>query len=426
MITATLNDSKATVMPLLEGSGWPNAAEAAAQAAELPIPGRRTEAWKYTPVAKLFNKPFVKPDGQVHVELPARLPFPATRVVFVNGHFRADLSDDLKTDKGVVIDSITNHLSHGPFQAHYGKIAPVGDRLFSAMNMAAPTDGLIILGTKGAKTSKPIHVLRLTVDPGEGQPMLIQPRDLFMLLEGAQVEVIDEHIAVGDTADSLVNGIRESAVGEGANLTLHLLQNEDNGPADINLDGVTVAAKGHFSIDTTTLYGPLVRNELNVSLAGPEAHAELNGVYLLDGNAHCDNHSYIGHDVPDCTSDELYKGVVSGKATGVFNGKVFVKQDAQRTLAYQRNANILQGDDARVFSKPALEIYADDVKCSHGCTIGRMDEQAIFYLRSRGVSEAEARRMMSHAFIAEVMDRIVHPEWRKHLSGMIDAKLEAL
>lgn len=256
--------------------------------------------------------------------------------------------------------------------------------------------------------------------------MLIQPRDLFVLQEGAEVEVIDEHIAVGDMSTSLVNSIRESVVGEGAVLALHLLQNEANGPADIGSDSVHVAAAGRFTVDTTTLYGSLVRNELIVSLAGAGAHAELNGIYLLDGSAHCDNHSYIGHDVPDCTSDELYKGIVSGKATGVFNGKVHVQRDAQRTRAYQRNANILLGDDARIFSKPELEIYADDVKCSHGCTIGRMDEQAVFYLRSRGVSEAEARRMMAHAFMTEVLERMVNPVWRKHLEGMIDAKLETI
>lgn len=426
MSTTTLSDPKAAVLSLLEGSAWPGAAEALVRSRELPIPDRRTEAWKYTRVSKLFSNAFVAPVAPAKVQLPARLPFPTTRVVLVNGHFRADLSDDLKADKGIVIDSIKHHLGHGPLKAHYGTIAPVGDRLFSAMNAASPTDGLIILATKGAKTSKPIHVLRITVGAENAEPMLIQPRDLFMLHDGAEVELIDEHIAFGNTASSLVNGVRESAVGEGASLTLHLLQNEADGPADINLDGVTIGAKGRFSIDTTTLYGPLVRNELNISLAGPEAHAELNGVYLLDGNAHCDNHSYIGHDVPDCTSDELYKGIVAGKATGVFNGKVFVKQDAQRTRAYQRNANILQGDDARVFSKPALEIYADDVKCSHGCTIGRMDEQAIFYLRSRGVSEVEARRMMSHAFMTDVLDRITNEEWRRHLEGMIDAKLEEL
>ena len=418
-------DAKATVLHLLE-STWPGAAEALALARELPIPDRRTEKWKYTRVAKLFTANYVTPVAPVAVEVPARLPFPTTRVVFVNGHFRTDLSDDLKTDKGVMIDSITHHLGHGPLKSHYGKIAPIRDRLFTAMNSAAPTDGLIILATKGSKTSRPIHILRLTIGEKGAAPMLIQPRDLFMLHEGAEVEVIDEHIAIGETSTTLVNGIRESSVGEGASLMLHLLQNEAEGPADINLDGVTIAAKGRFSIDTTTLYGLLVRNELNVSLAGPEAHAELNGMYLLDGNAHCDNHTYIGHDVPDCTSDELYKGIVAGKATGVFNGKVFVKQDAQRTRAYQSNANILHGDDARVFSKPELEIYADDVKCSHGCTIGRMDDQAIFYLRSRGVSEAEARRMMSHAFMTNVLDRITNADWRKHLEGMIDAKLEEI
>jgi Fe-S cluster assembly protein SufD len=383
-------DPKANVLPLLEGSTWPNAAEALAQVHALPIPTIRTEAWKYTRVAKLFNQPYTAPKGDATVTLPARLPFDTTRVVFVNGHFRADLSDDLKADKGIVIDSLKHHLSHGPVKAHYGQVAPIGDRLFTAMNTAAPTDGLIILATKGTKTSKPIHVLHITTDGGQ----LIQPRDLFMLHEGANVEVIIEHIAQGNASTSLINGIRESVIGEGANLTIHLLQNEANGPAHIGLDGVTIGAKGRFSIDTTTLNGSLVRNEVNVALAGPEAHAELNGVYVLNGTTHCDNHTYIGHDVPDCTSDELYKGIVAEKGTGVFNGKVYVKQDAQRTRAYQSNANILQGDDAKVYTKPELEIYADDVKCSHGCTIGRLDEKGLFYLRSRGVSEAEARRML--------------------------------
>lgn len=424
--TMILDEPKATVLPLLERSDWPGAAEALASAQELPIPGRRTEQWKYTPVAKLFKTAYVGPDGSAPVELPARLPFPATRVVFVNGHFRPDLSDDLKTDKGVVIDRITHHLSHGPLKANYGRVASIGDRLFTAMNTAAPTDGLIILATKGAKTSQPVHVLRITTAAAGNAPMLIQPRDLFMLHEGASVEVIDEHVAIGAASGSLVNSVRESVIGQGAELTLHLLQNEPDGPADIGLDAVEVAANGHFSVDTSTLHGSLVRNDLTVALEGAGAHAELNGVYLLNGNAHCDNHSYIGHNVPDCTSDELYKGVVGGKATGVFNGKVYVKQDAQRTRAYQRNANVLQGDLARVYSKPALEIYADDVKCSHGCTIGRMDEQAIFYLRSRGVSEAEAWRMMSHAFVAEVLERIENAQWKEHLGRMMDRKLEDL
>ncbi len=263
-----------------------------------------------------------------------------------------------------------------------------------------------------------------------GGQQLIQPRDLFMLHEGAEVEVIIEAVtpsaAEESTASALVNSVRESVIGEGASLTIHLLQNEANGPAHIGLDGVSIGAKGRFSVDTTTLSGSLVRNEVNVALAGPEAHAELNGVYVLNGTTHCDNHTYIGHDVPDCTSDELYKGIVAEKGTGVFNGKVYVKQDAQRTRAYQSNANILQGDDAKVYTKPELEIYADDVKCSHGCTIGRLDEKGLFYLRSRGVSEAEARKMLSHAFMTDVLERITNEDWRKHLEGLIDAKLALL
>lgn len=420
-----MTDPKATVLPLLEGSTWPGAAVALAQVHALPVPTTKTEAWKYTRVGKLFNQPYAAPKGDVTPALPARLPFAATRVVFMNGHFRADLSDDLKGQKGVVIDSLKHHLTHGPVKECYGTLAPTNERLFTAMNTAAPTDGLILLVTKGVKVERPIHVLHITTLAHQ----LVQPRDLFMLHEGAEAEVIIEAVTpsgVEESTASFVNSVRECVVGEVARLTVHKLQHEVNGPANISFEGVRVAAKGHVSISTTTLDGALVRNDVSVSLAGPEAHAELNGVYLLNGATHCDNHTYIGHDVPDCTSDELYKGIVAGKGTSVFNGKVYVKQDAQRTRAYQSNANILLGDDSKVYTKPELEIYADDVKCSHGCTIGRLDEKGLFYLRSRGVSEAEARKLMAHAFITEVVERVQNEDWKEVLMGLIDAKLARL
>lgn len=428
MNTLTATGPKATVLPQLQASTWPGAAEAFAQVHALDVPTSKTEAWKYTRVGKLFNQSYAAPKGDANVALPARLPFEATRVVFVNGHFRADLSDDLKGQKGVVVDSLQHHLSHGPVKEHYGTLAPTSERLFTAMNTAAPTDGLILLVTKGVKVEKPIQILHVTT----WERQLVQPRDLFMLHEGAEAEVIIEYIAglnsarPDSTQEAFVNSVRECVVGEGARLTIHKLQHESNGPANISFEGVRVAAKGHFSISTTTLDGALIRNEVKVSLAGPEAHAELNGVYLLNGSTHCDNHTYIGHDVPDCTSDELYKGIVAGKGTSVFNGKVYVKQDAQRTRAYQSNANILLGDDAKVYTKPELEIYADDVKCSHGCTIGRLDEKGLFYLRSRGVSEAEARKLMAHAFITEVVERVQNEEWKAVLTSLIDAKLATL
>ncbi|MCB0815002.1 MAG: SufD family Fe-S cluster assembly protein, partial [Flavobacteriales bacterium] len=314
MTTLTQTDPKATVLPLLEGSTWPGAAEALEQVHALPVPTSKTEAWKYTRVSRLFNKPYAAPTGETDPALPARLPIDVTRVVFVNGHFRADLSDDLKSQKGLVIDSLKHHLSHGPVKEHYGTLAPTSERLFTAMNTAAPTDGLILLVTKGVQVEKPIHVLHVTT----WERQLVQPRDLFMLHEGAEAEVIIEHIAM-DTPEAFVNSVREGVVGEGARLTIHRLQHESNGPANISFEGVRVASKGHYSLSTTTLDGALIRNEVKVSLAGPEAHAELNGVYLLNGTTHCDNHTYIGHNVPDCTSDELYKGIVAGKGTSVFN-----------------------------------------------------------------------------------------------------------
>jgi Fe-S cluster assembly protein SufD len=384
------------------------------------VPGGRTEAWKYTRVGRLFKDPYVAPQGDAVVDLPERLPFPAFRLVFVNGFFRSDLSDELPV-KGLVFTPMREVMGSPAFAARYVSLTPVHERLFSAMNTASPTDGLSLHLKQGCDLDRPLHVLHVT----HGERQLVQPRDLVLVDRGVSAELIFEH-ASDNAASSLVNVVREFALGEGASLTVHKLQRDVDGPAHISQETVRVDAKARFSIDTTTLEGTLVRNDLNVALAGPEAHAELNGVYLLNGGTHCDNHTYIGHDVPDCTSDELYKGIVAGKATGVFNGKVQVERDAQRTRAYQSNANILQGDDAKVYTKPELEIYADDVKCSHGCTIGRLDERGLFYLRSRGVSEAEARKLMAHAFVTEVLERIADTDWKDHLAGLIDAKLATL
>lgn len=421
MSTMTAIDPKVAVLPLLEGGTWPGAAEALAQVNALPVPTIKTEAWKYTRVGRLFGQTYSAPNGDAEVTLPERLPFPTLRLVFVNGIFHRELSDELWPVKGVVITCMCEGMGSVAFAERYVSITPINERLFSAMNTASPTDGLFLHLQSDCELQQPVHVLHIT--SGGGQ--LIQPRDLILVDDDVKAEIIFEHVAA-DAGSSLVNIVREFALGEGASLTVHKIQHESNGPAHICQESVRIDAKGHFSIDTTTLEGSLVRNDLNISLAGPEAHAELNGVYLVNGTTHCDNHTYIGHDVPDCTSDELYKGIIAEKGTGVFNGKVYVKQDAQRTRAYQSNANILQGDDARIFTKPELEIYADDVKCSHGCTIGRLDEKGLFYLRSRGVSEAEARRMLSHAFMTDVLERITNEDWRKHLAGLIDAKLETL
>ncbi len=417
-----MTDPKATILPLLEGSAWPGSAEALAQVHMLPVPTSKTEAWKYTRVARLFNAAYAAPQANTAVELPARLPFPATRFVFVNGHFRADLSDAINVPAGKVVGPLSKHLDQPLVKKHYGTLAPIGERLFTAMNTAAPTDGVAVILPEGAELAQPLHVLHVTA----GGAQLVQPHDLIVLQRGTRAELFFEHISTPDAAGSLVNSVRECLVGHDAHLTIHKLQRDVEGVTNISDEQVHVYGNGTYSIDTITIGNGMVRNDLGVVLNGPQAHAELSGAYLLNGTAHCDNHTYIGHDVPDCTSDELYKGIMADRGTGVFNGKVYVKQDAQRTRAYQSNANILQGDDAKVFTKPELEIYADDVKCSHGCTIGRLDEKGLFYLRSRGVSEAEARRMLAHAFMTDVLERIGNEDWRTYLAGLVDAKLETL
>lgn len=418
MSTMTAIDPKATVLPLLEGGKWGFVNEdPLALFKSLPIPGVKTEAWKYTRIGKLFSEPYVAAKGTVQVELPTRLPFPVTRLVFVNGCYREELSDRIEADERLTLMSWARALSEGLVGAASKTVARLEDHFFPSMNAAKASDGIWLEAQEGYQAPRPFHLLHITSGPKQ----LIQPRDAFFIKEGASVELIVEHVSINGKG-SLVNRVMEGNVY--GNLTIHKLQNETDGPFHISQESIIVG--GSLKMDTTTLNGTLVRNNVHVSLFHPGAHAELNGVYLLNGTTHCDNHTYIGHDVPDCTSDELYKGIIAEKGTGVFNGKVYVKQDAQRTRAYQSNANILQGDDARIFTKPELEIYADDVKCSHGCTIGRLDEKGLFYLRSRGVSEPEARRMLSHAFMTDVLERITNEDWRKHLAGLIDAKLEAL
>jgi Fe-S cluster assembly protein SufD len=265
-------------------------------------------------------------------------------------------------------------------------------------------------------------VLHITTDGGQ----LIQPRDLFMLHEGAPVEVIVEHMcAPGNATASLVNGIRESVIGEGANLTIHLAAERSQRSGRHRSRCRDDRPKGRFSIDTTTLHGSLVRNEVNVALAGPEAHAELNGVYLLNGTTHCDNHTYIGHDVPDCTSDELYKGIVA----------------EQRHRRVQRQGVREAGRPAHP-RLPEQRQHPPRRRCPHlhqaraGDLRRRREVQprvhhrspgreGLFYLRSRGVSEAEARRMLSHAFMTQSAG--AHHERglaEAPCIGMIDLKLE--
>ena len=207
------------------------------------------------------------------------------------------------------------------------------------------------------------------------------------------------------TSENFTNVISEIHVGKNAKLTIDKLQEENETCSHIATELVNQQQDSNFTINTVTLNGLLVRNNLTIEVNGQNCETNLNGAYILNGNQHVDNHTVVDHKVANCESNELYKGVIDGKATAVFNGKVFVRKDAQKINAFQSNGNVLLSDDATINSKPELEIYADDVKCSHGSTTGQLDEEAVFYLRARGLSEASARQLMVGAFIEDVTNR---------------------
>ena len=380
---------------------------------ETLLPTRKTEAYKYTPVTKYLKKDLAIGAIQT-ASFTHRTMGDAYTIVFVNGVFATEHSDAFPIQAGVSIGNLKANSDHPCVEEHFGKSAD-NKRFFNAMNTAAPSDGIFLALDKGVELEKPIRVIHYTTES-----VLSQPRDLIILGDNAKAEIFFEQHA-DSASDSVVNHVRESVVGQGAKLTIHRAQHETNGPFNICLDQVTVNANGYFDIDTTTFDGGVIRNDIQVALVGSGSHAQLNGIYMLKGSTHVDNHTYIGHDVPDCTSDELYKGIVGDKATAVFNGKVQVAQDAQRTLAYQSNQNILVSDTANVYSKPELEIYADDVRCSHGCTIGRLDKEALFYLRTRGIGEQEATRLLTLAFCDDVLVRIKNNAWRAILAKLIES-----
>ena len=210
---------------------------------------------------------------------------------------------------------------------------------------------------------------------------------------------------------------------ENSHLTIYKLQNENSETSHISTEQVYQEGDSKFNVNTITMGGELVRNNLNIIIDAMNCETNLNGLYLTEGKQHVDNHTLVDHRKPHCQSNELYKGVMKGQSTGVFNGKVFVRQDAQKTNAFQSNKNILLSDDSSIRSKPELEIYADDVKCSHGSTTGQLDEEGIFYLRSRGISEANAINLLMNAFASDVVNKITSKAFKEKIDALLEERL---
>jgi Fe-S cluster assembly protein SufD len=369
------------------------------------FPTTRDEDWRYTRVGRITNETWLK---SANVESCDVKPFlisglDAYTLVFVNGRFNSGLSI-LPAEQGI-------HISH---EASVSKIRSEYQHFFQAHADAACTDVVNVLVEKNARISKPIHFIHVATK----EQVLAQPRVNLIAMQGAEVKCI-ESFAGTESAKSFTNRTLDIEVQENASVIWDKIQIENDAQFLMNEENVRIAGNGRFTINTLTIDGGWVRNALNISLDGQNIEANLNGFYMPRRKQFTDNHTKVDHRHPHCNSNELYKGVLNDQSTGVFNGKVYVHIDAQKTNAFQSCSNILLSDDAQMNTKPELEIYADDVKCSHGTTTGQLDEEALFYLKSRGLGEENARRLLTSAFIGDVISKIENDTVREYVTQQL-------
>jgi len=378
---------------------------------EIGFPTVREEDWKYTNVAPILRVPFAEaPETELRAVRGEQRPHPSplpegqgTQLVFINGRYNAELSS-VVPGEGLDVASLREVLATRPDEArpYLARIARQANG-FAAANAAFLEDGAFVRIPRGAAVVHPIHLLFLS-EPAFG-PTLSHPRNLVIAEPGSQAAVVETYVGTAGEL-YLTNPVTEVSVGDGANLDLYKLEQESTSAYHVATTEVRQERDSRFTSNSITLGGAIARNDLIVRLEAEGADCTLNGLFIGSGAQHFDNDTLIDHAKPHGTSRELYKGIMDGKSRGIFHGKIVVRPDAQKTDAMQTNKNLLLSKEALVNSTPALEIFADDVKCRHGSTIGQLDAGAMFYLRSRGIGEEEARDLLVYAFASDVASRI--------------------
>lgn len=375
------------------------------------FPTTKNEAWKYTRITKIKNSKFAIQSAPVALTGTFGLEENSLKFVFVNGHFAPNLSTS-KLPDGVKAQALSQ-MDETELTVFGGTLS-LTDDVFTALNTAYATDGLYLHVSAKMEIEPTIELIQINTQ----ENVLSNLRHILVAEAFSKAKVVQRSLSVSGN-NNFTNVISEIHIGKNAYFTIDKLQEENETCFQIATEFVHQHQDSNFTINTITLNGGLVRNNLNIEVDGQNCETHLNGAYILDGLQHVDNHTVVDHRVANCESNELYKGVVGGKATAVFNGKVYVRKDAQKINAFQSNGNVLLSDDASVNSKPELEIYADDVKCSHGSTTGQLDEEAVFYLRARGLSEASARQLMVGAFVGEVFEKIENEAVRNRINDLL-------
>ena len=389
------------------------------------FPTTRQEAWRFTNMSPVASTVFAlaapeADDAEAFVQAHELRESAATAVI-VNGCFDETLSSFGALPLGVVVQALAASFDEDDSSARDLATAfdPAGHP-FATLNAAFLEDGVHVHVPEGAVLTAPIHVLVVTL-PGD-EPVMAHPRLVIEAGAQSQATVVVSFVGGGDVP-YLCNAVTQVVVGEGAVLELVVDQRESAKAFHVHRLHATCAASAILHSRAVSLGGQIVRNDLEAVLVGEGAHATLDGVYVADHSQLIDNHTSIDHAVAHCTSHELYKGILAGQARAVFNGRILVREDAQKTDAKQTNRALLLSDDAQVNSNPQLEIFADDVKCTHGAAVGQLDEEALFYLQARGLTPAEARDLLLHAFAGEVLGEITVTELRGVLEQSLFSRL---
>ena len=400
--------------------------DAFARFCEVGFPTTKDEDWRFTNVSAIAKTVF-RPAGAARLApddtAAWRVDDVAATLVFVNGRFSTELSELDFVPKGVTVASLRERIESHPeeVEKHLGRYADTQRDSFVALNAAFLGDGAYLHVARGVVVEAPIYLLYLSTK--EDAPTMTHPRNLIVAEDEAQVAVIEDYASVGGASVVLSNAVTELVAGESTVAQHYLIEREHLKAFNVSTLRIEQGRSANVSSHSVLLGGGLVRNNVHPVLAGEGGECLINGLFLGTGSQHLDNYMHVEHAAPHCGSRQFYNGILDGHAHGVFHGRIVVHKIAQKTDAKQTNRNLLLSDDAQIDTKPQLEIYADDVKCTHGATIGQIEENALFYLQSRGISELEARKLLLMAFAEECVERMQSDVARGHIERLVNEHL---
>ena len=411
-LTDTVHETRARSLRVFEDKGFPT---------------KKDELWKYTSLEALIREDYsLFPKSEVNIELKDVKKYflydtDTYKVIFIDGVYSPFLSNT--THDGLDVCLMSAALSKPKYRSlintYFNKIAP-SDESLTALNTSYAKEGAFVYIPKKTVAEKPIEIIHFS--SGDQDSLWLQPRNLIVIDKNSQVQIIERHQSLKEHA-VVTNSVTEIYVHEEAFVDYYKLQNDLTTASLIDNTFIQQEKNSHASVHTFSLGGKLIRNNLRYLHKGKHILSTLKGLTILQGKQHVDHSTMVHHSQPNCESHQDYKGIFSERSEGVFNGQILVDKIAQKTNAFQQNNNVLLDDKATVNSKPQLEIFADDVKCSHGCTIGQMDEEALFYLRTRGIPKKEARALMTYAFANNVLESVQLPSLKKRINGQIAKKL---